>query len=219
MKPARVLIAEDQLLFREGLKALLAPEKGFELVGEAEDGLETVRLAAKLRPDLVLMDLSMPKMSGAEAIQQIKKRFPEVRILVLTADESDQAVADSLRAGAEGYSLKKVNREQLVRAMRTVLAGRSYYCETLPLDFVRRILEEESSDKPATSLDLLTRREKQVLRLIAEGMRNRDIAEELFISAKTVENHRANLMRKLNLHGTAELAVYAVKQGLTQGAG
>ncbi len=208
----RILIAEDQSLFREGLKALLASEQDLEIAGEAEDGLEAIRLAVTLKPDIVLMDLSMPKMNGTEALREIKRRLPQVGVLVLTVADSERLIAESIRAGADGYSLKTINREQLIGAIRSVAEGKPYVCEGVSAELVERFLHEGYSG----SIDALTRRERQVLKMIAEGFKNREIASELSISIKTVENHRANLMRKLSLRSTAELTTYALEQGLVE---
>jgi len=209
----RILIAEDQSLFREGLKALLATEAGYTVVGEAEDGIEAIRMAVDLKPDVILMDLSMPKMNGTEALREIKRRQPKVGILVLTVADSERLIAESVRAGADGYAMKNINRDELVGAIRAVSDGKPYVCHGISTDLVERFLSEGYE---ASSIDSLTRRERQVLKMIAEGFKNREIAAELSISIKTVENHRANLMRKLSLRSTAELTTYALEQGLVE---
>ncbi|MBF0560609.1 MAG: response regulator transcription factor [Alphaproteobacteria bacterium] len=210
----RILIAEDQRLIRAGLRALLASEPDVEVVGEAEDGVETIRMVASLLPDIVLMDLSMPRMSGVDATREIKQRWPQVRILVLTVSDSEQKIAEAMRAGADGYTLKQIDRVGLLLAIRTVLAGGRYFSEGISEADVNRYIGD--SEDRETAGNTLTARERQIIKLVAEGFRNRQISEQLFISVKTVENHRANLMRKLDLHNAAELTSYAIKSNLIE---
>ena len=207
----RILIAEDQRLIREGLAALLGPEPGLEVIGGADDGIDAVQTCLSLKPDVVLMDLSMPRMDGIEAIRQIRRQRSDARILVLTVTESEETVAEALRAGADGYILKHVGREELIEAINAALEGRTFFSAGVSEDAVRRYLTRAGNGGTGTPL---TARERQILRLITEGYRNREIAAHLFISVKTVENHRANLMRKLDLHNAAELTAYAIKHQL-----
>jgi DNA-binding NarL/FixJ family response regulator len=204
----RILIAEDQLLVRQGLAALLRPED-VEIVGEAEDGEAAVSMAWALRPDIVLMDLTMPILDGVEATRRIKRQAPQVRVLVLTIANCERRVAEALAAGADGYALKKLGHEELMAAIASVRNGRSYLGPGIDADQVRAYLEEGEGTPVA-----LTNREGEVLRLIAQGMKNREIADSLSIAVKTVETHRTKIMQKLDLHNSAELATYAIRRGL-----
>ena len=210
----RVVICEDHELVRQGIVLLLASESDIEVVGEAGDGFDAVALCRRLQPDVVLMDLCMPNMGGLEAIREIRARQPGVRLLVLTVANSEQRVAESLRAGADGYAMKTAGRADLIAAIRAVAAGRRYLGEGISRSRVERLLRD--GGEQSTPLELLTPRERQVFRLIAQGLRNREVAEKLFISLKTVETHRANIMQKLDLHSAVELATYAVKEGLLE---
>ena len=204
----RILIAEDQLLVRQGLAALLRPED-VEIVGEAEDGEAAVSMARALKPDIVLMDLTMPILDGVEATRRIKRQAPQVRVLVLTIANCERRVAEALAAGADGYALKKLGHEELMAAIASVRNGRSYLGPGIDADQVRAYLEEGEGTPVA-----LTNREGEVLRLIAQGMKNREIADSLSIAVKTVETHRTKIMQKLDLHNSAELATYAIRRGL-----
>jgi len=210
----RVLIADDHTLFREGLRALFASEGDIEVVSEAADGDEAVRRALELRPEVVVMDLMMPILNGVEATRALKAKLPEVKVLVLSMYDDEEHVQSLLASGASGYMLKKATSDELVRALREVVAG------GIPLDpsvaakvvkdYVRRVQgEEEPSQSPE-----LTPRELEVLKLIAQGLSNQAIAEQLGLSRKTVDVHRANLMRKLDLHTVTELVKYALRRGL-----
>jgi two-component system response regulator NreC len=213
MKQARILIAEDHTILRQGLQALLSSNPEFEVVGEAEDGREAIRCVEKLRPDLVLMDLSMPRMNGTEAVEEIKKRHPETKVLVLTVHKSEEYILATLQAGADGYVLKDVTHVELMLAIKSVLAGKAYLSPEISDKVIEGYLEGRRP-KSKSSWDTLTQREREVLKMIAEGHKNKEIAEHLCISSKTVEKHRANLMQKLNLHSAASLTTYAVEKGL-----
>jgi two-component system, NarL family, response regulator NreC len=213
MKQARILIAEDHTILRQGLQALLSSNSEFEVVGEAEDGREAIRCVEKLRPDLVLMDLSMPRMNGTEAVEEIKKRHPETKVLVLTVHKSEEYILATLQAGADGYVLKDVTHAELMLAIKTVLAGKAYLSPEVSEKVIEGYLEGKRP-KTKSTWDTLTQREREILKMIAEGHKNKEIAEHLCISSKTVEKHRANLMQKLNLHSAASLTSYAVRKGL-----
>jgi two-component system, NarL family, response regulator NreC len=213
MKKARILIAEDHTILRQGLQALLASSQEFEVVGEVEDGREAVRSVERLMPDLVLMDLSMPRMNGTEALGEIKKRYPDVKVLVLTVHKSEEYILATLQAGADGYVLKDVTHMELIIAIKSVLAGKAYLSPEVSEKVIEGYLEGKSPH-PRSSWDTLTQREREILKMIAEGHKNKEIADHLCISAKTVEKHRANLMQKLNLHSASSLTAYAVEKGL-----
>lgn len=212
--PITVVIVEDLDIVREGIKALLDANGEFIIVGEASDGIEALRIVEKHAPDIVLMDLTLPAMEGAEAIREIKRRRETTKVLALTAHKKDSLIYRTLSAGADGYLLKNASRDILFQAMQTVLAGRRYISpeisDLLIDDFLRHGRRDEAS-----MLDLLSDREKQVLKLVAEGHGNKAVAEKLCISHKTVEKHKANLKRKLGTASTAELVTFAIEHGLT----
>ncbi|NIQ38337.1 MAG: response regulator [Proteobacteria bacterium] len=214
MAKQRIFIAEDHTILREGLRSLLSSDPGFEVVGEAEDGRDAIRWAQNLSPDLILIDLSMPRMNGVEAIREIKKLCPSTRIVALTVHKSEEYVLATLQAGADGYLLKDTSCDQLIMALKSVLAGRPYLSPGISQKVIEGYLEGRKTLEPASSWDALTQREREVLKLIGEGYKNREIADELCISVKTVEKHRANLMDKLDLHSASALTAYAMEKGL-----
>ena len=213
--PYEIVIAEDHTILRQGLRALLSSDPDFEIVGEAEDGRVAVRLVETLSPDLLLMDLSMPRMTGMEAITEIKKRSPATKIVVLTVHKGEEYILSALKAGADGYVLKDAGHDELVTALKNVLAGKRYLSPDISEKVIGGYLEGKRSLK-AAPWDTLTQREREILKLIAEGYKNKEIAEHLFISLKTVEKHRSNLMRKLDLHNTAALTAFAMEKGIIE---
>lgn len=210
----KVLIVEDHTILREGLRMLLSSSPQLEVIGEAQDGLEAVRLAESLKPDLVLMDLSMPRMNGMGAIQEIKRHTPHVKILALTVHKTEEYILATLKAGADGYVIKDATHNELMLAIQCVLDGKSYLSPSVSDKVIEGYLEGKKQLKSGTSWDTLTQREREVLKMIAEGYKNKDIAEYLCISAKTVEKHRANLMKKLDLHNVSSLTTLAMEKGL-----
>ena len=210
----QIFIVEDHRLFREGLKAMLSPIPEYEIVGEAEDGLEAIRLIRKSKPDLVLLDLSMPRMSGFSVLQEIKAEMPEVKILVLSIHESDQYVLQAFEAKADGYAIKDSSREELRMAIRSVLEGKKYISPGIAGSVLEGFIDGRKTLKAKSSLDTVTLREREILKLLAEGYQNKEIADLLYISIKTVEKHRANLMSKLDLHNAAALTAFAFEHGL-----
>jgi DNA-binding NarL/FixJ family response regulator len=210
----RIVLAEDHTILREGLRALLSADPAFEIIGEAQDGREAVRCVEKLEPDLLLMDLSMPRMSGMDAIREIKKRYPEIKIIALTVHKTEEYLLATLQAGADGYVLKDATHDELVLAIKNVMRGKSYLSPGVSEKVIEGYLEGKESNRPRSSWETLSQREREVLKLIAEGYKNKEIAEDLCISLKTVEKHRANLMKKLDLHNAAALTVYAMQKGL-----
>jgi two-component system, NarL family, response regulator NreC len=214
MDKKRILIVEDHTILREGLKALLTTNPELEIAGEAGDGREAIYLVEKLAPDLVMMDLSMPLMDGMEAIREIKRRWPKTKVLSLTAHKTEEYVLTTLKAGADGYLLKDANYEEMMTAVRSVLSGKRYLSPDISGTVIEGYLGGGKTIDIKGAWDTLTSREREVLKLIAEGYRNKGIADLLVISPKTVEKHRANLMVKLNVHNVAELTAYAVEKGL-----
>ncbi len=210
----RIVIAEDHTILRAGLIALLSSDDEFEIVGEAGDGREAIRCVETLKPDLLLIDLSMPRMNGMDAIRDIKKRFTHTRIIALTVHNTEEYILATLQAGADGYVLKDATHDELVLAIRSVFNGKTYLSPSVSEKVIAGYLEGRKQLKTTSSWDTISQREREVLKLIAEGYKNKEIAEDLCISLKTVEKHRANLMKKLDLHNTAALTVYAVEKGL-----
>ncbi|MBT8331327.1 MAG: response regulator transcription factor [Deltaproteobacteria bacterium] len=213
-KPIRIVLAEDHTILREGLRALLSADPKFEIVGEADDGREAIRRVDKLAPDLVVMDLSMPRMTGMDAIREIKRRHPATKIIALTVHKAEEYLRTTLQAGADGYVLKDATHVELLLAIQNVLKGKTYLSPSVSNTVIEGYLEGKEDQIPSPRLGLLSPREREVLKLIAEGYKNKEIAADLFISLKTVEKHRANLMKKLDLHNAAALTSFAIEQGL-----
>ncbi|MBK5100586.1 MAG: response regulator transcription factor [Desulfobacteraceae bacterium] len=213
-KHYRIVIAEDHTILREGLRALLSSDPDFEIVGEAEDGRVAIRCVETLLPDLVLMDLSMPRMNGLEAIKDIKKQSPDTKIVALTVHKAEEYILATLKAGADGYVLKDAHHSELVLALKNVLSGKRYLSPGISEKVIEGYLEGRKTLKPASSYDTLTQREREILKLIAEGYKNKEVADYLCISLKTVEKHRANLIKKLDLHNAAALTAFAMEKGL-----
>jgi DNA-binding NarL/FixJ family response regulator len=213
-KPYRIVIVEDHRILREGLRSLLFSNPDFEVVGEAEDGQEAIRCVEECKPDLVLMDLSMPKMDGLDAIGEVKNRCPNTKLLVLTVHKAEEYIFESLKAGADGYLLKDATHEELVLAIKNVLDGKPYLSPGISGKLVDGYLEGRKISQSSSKKEILTQRERQILKLIAEGHKNKEIASFLCISIKTVEKHRANLMKKLNLHNASAITAYALEKGL-----
>ncbi len=207
----RVLLAEDHQVVREGLRALLAKEPEIEIVGEAADGLQAVELAARLQPQVVVMDLGLPGLTGADATRRLRKGQPEVQVVVLSMHDDAPTVDAALHAGARGYVLKGAGVEHLLQAIRTVLRGEVYLSPGVSDYVLQGYL---SAQRAAT--DPLTDREREILKLVAEGFTGREIAERLGLKAKTVENHRAHICEKLDVHTTAGLVRYALRAGLAR---
>jgi two-component system response regulator NreC len=210
----RIIIAEDHTILREGLRSLLSSDPDLEIVGEAQDGQEAIRCVEKLRPNLVLMDLSMPRMNGLDAIKEIKKRSTDTKILVLTVHKNEEYIVATLQAGADGYALKDSTHAELGIAIKNVLSGNHYISPGISGRVIEGYLEGRKPLKPISPFETLTQRERGILKMIAEGYKNKDIADYLCISVKTVEKHRANLMQKLDLHSVSALTAFALEKGL-----
>lgn len=206
----RVLIVDDHSIVREGISSLLARRKDIRVVGQAANGKEAVEQVAALEPDVVLMDISMPVMDGFEATLEIRKHHPNARILVLSQFESKEYVLPLLRAGAAGYISKRARAGEVVEAIRAVYFEGAF----LPPNIARAVVDGMAQSAAPENQDVLTEREKEVVRQVADGRSSREIAEQLGLSVKTVDTHRANIMEKLEIHNSAELVKYAIRQGL-----
>ncbi len=213
-KKIRIVLAEDYTILRAGLKSLLESNPDYTVIGEAGNGREAIRCAVEKKPDLTIMDLNMPGMNGMDAIQEIRNRIPEMKILVLTAHNEEEYVLASLNAGANGYILKDATHTELLIAVERVMQGKIYLSPDITDKVVQGYLVGQKNSEPLTEWATITRREKQILKLVAEGHTNKSMAEFLCISIKTVEKHRANLMKKLDLHNASALTTYAIEKGI-----
>lgn len=215
MEKIRILLADDHTILRDGIRALFEDETDMECVGEAEDGRTTVRMARELHPDVVLMDIAMPLLNGLEATYQIKRENPDINVLILTMHDNEEYIRQVLAAGAMGYILKDAAARELLGAIRAVHRG-----EAVLSSAVTRLVIEDylrwGNQHAENSSNCLTPREREVLQLIAEGYTNKQIAEILCISIKTVQSHRSKLMQKLDLHDRAELIKYAIQKKIIE---
>lgn len=214
MNTVKILIAEDHTIVRKGLCSILKNEKDIDVIGEAENGKEAIKKVEELTPDVVVMDISMPLLNGLEATLQIKKRFPEVKVLILTVHSNEEYILEILKAGASGYLVKKAAPEELVAAIHAVSRGNSFLSPSISKSVIKKFLQVAGAEAGLEKSSLLTEREREVLQLIAEGHSTRKIAEMLFISVKTVEAHRSHIMEKLDLHNVADLTRYAIRIGI-----
>lgn len=208
-----ILIVDDHALMRNGLEAMLESEPGYEVVGVAADGMTAMRAVAELQPDIVMMDLTMPRTSGMDAIVQIKRQHPHVKIIALTFHKEDKYIHATLEAGADAYVLKDDSRTELFSALSNVANGKSYLSPSIVDKVMAGYISGSDTSSSQPSWEILTRREREVIKLIAEGKRTKEIATYLSLSPKTIEKHRTNLMRKLDLHNVSEVTVYALKNG------
>ena len=214
-----LLIAEDHSILRAGLCALLRAEPGLEVVGETDNGDEALQLVERYSPDLVMTDFSLRGGHGTDVIATIRSRHPTTRILVLTQHATETSIREALRAGANGYVLKDASNAELIMAVRSVLAGKIYLSPSISDKVVNAFLVGRSSCGEKSRWDVLTAREREILKLIAEGRTSKFIADHLGLSIKTVEKHRSNLMKKLDLHNVSALTTFAIGQGLVIAAG
>ena len=218
MEPIRVLVVDDHALFRRGLEIVLAQEPDIEVVGEAGDGAEAVVQAADLLPDVVLMDVRMPRRSGIEACTAIKDVVPSARIIMLTISDEEGDLYEAIKAGATGYLLKEISIDEVATAIRAVAGGQSLISPAMASKLLTEFatLIKRDGDRQQVPAPRLTERELEVLRLVARGLNNRDIAKQLFISENTVKNHIRNILEKLQLHSRMEAVVYAVREKLLE---
>lgn len=211
-----ILLADDHTILRAGLKMMLNAQPDMEVVGEASEGRQAITESLRLQPDIVLMDITMPDMNGIEATRQIKKVQPGVKVLVLTMHENDEYVFQALRAGASGYMLKEAADTELITALHVIQSGQFYLSPSAQSVMVGDYLQRMRAGEEKDSYSSLTEREREILKLVAEGYTNNQIAEQLVISPKTVDTHRTHVMDKLNLHSRAELVKYAMRRGLLE---
>jgi DNA-binding NarL/FixJ family response regulator len=215
MKKIRVLLVDDHAILREGIKALLEKQDNIEVVAEAADGREAISRVAQFRPDVVVLDISMPMMDGLESTRQMKRENPDIKVLVLTMHDNEEYFFQLLRAGASGYVTKKSVSRELVSAIEAVYRGESFFCPSMAkfllTDFLRLDKAVEN-----TGQEELTPREREIVKLIAEGYTNQQIADLLHRSVKTIESHRSNILRKLGIHDSIELVKYAVRKKLIE---
>ena len=211
-----IILADDHQVVRKGLKALLASEPEFSVIGEANDGLEALQLAERVQPDVLVLDLMMAGINGLEVTRQLSKKFPKIAIVILSMHSNEAYVQESLRSGAKAYILKESPPEELIHAVKEVHAGRRYLSNPL----TERAINAYTSNaegKKVDPYDQLTTREREVLQLTAQGLTNTEISARLFISPRTVETHRTNLMRKLELHNHAQLIQFAIQRDIIPG--
>ncbi len=216
MGKIRVMLCDDHTILREGIRLLLNSQPDIEVVAEAVDGREAVDKARAAKPDVILMDIAMPLLNGLEATKQIRRDNPNARVLVLTMYESDEYVSQMLEAGAAGYVLKKVAGSELVYALRAVYQGEAFLYPSITKRLVEDYLRRVESGQERDTFDGLTDREREVLQLIAEGHTNKEIADLLNLSVRTVQNHRAHIMEKLGMHDRGELIKYAIQKGIIE---
>ena len=214
MSTLRILLADDHTIVRHGLRKILEENRDWQVVAEAGDGREAVRLAGDLQPDVAILDIGMPLLNGIEATRQIGRRAPEVRILILSMHSDEAYIIQALQAGARGYLLKDTADAELIDAVQAVTRGKSFFSPAVARvmldDYVRRLQERGITDR----YDTLSEREREIFQLIVEGRTNKEIAEMLGVSPSTIETHRAHIMEKLDVHSAVELVLYAVRKGL-----
>jgi len=221
MDKIRILLADDHTLIRTGIATLLQTNRDFEIVGEAEDGEQAVEKTKQLHPDVLIIDVSMPGLSGIEATRIIKTEYPDVNVLVLTVRESEELVYQILKSGAGGYVPKSAGKEELSAAIRTVARGVRFFSSGVPEimaeGYLRRV--EASGQRAKADAMMLTRREKEILTLVVKGLTNQQIADQLNISPRTVDTHRTNIMQKLDIHEVVNLVRYAIEHGIAPAEG
>ena len=214
MKKIRILIADDHTIFRQGLKMLLEQENDLEVVGEAGNGAETIKLAKKLKPDIALLDIAMPRMDGMEVAKKLKKILPQLKMIVLTSYADDQFLFEFLKLGVSGFVLKDSASQELIYSIRKTKEGMAFLDPSVSKKVMEKFTQVTGGKKDFINYGKLSDREKEVLQLVAEGKSTKEVAGKLYISPKTVENHRANIMKKLDIHDRMGLTKYALRLGL-----
>lgn len=211
----RIVIADDHNIVREGIKKILDEVPEFEVVGQVEDGRSLLELIPKLKPDIVIMDVTMPDMNGIEATRRIERDFPKIKVIGLSLHSSRRIVKEMLEAGAWGYLIKNSALKELHDAIITVSEGQKFLCSQITTDVIFDYLKPSDVEEDKAYIWMLSGREREVLQLLAEGFPNRDISAKLNVSDRTVEAHRANIMKKLNIHNLAALTKFAIREGIT----
>jgi len=212
-KKYTVLIVEDHTLLRQGLIAMISSDPSLVVVGDADNGRDAIRQATTLKPDVVLMDINMPVMNGSEALAEIKNRDPNVKVIMLTAHNAEEYIRDSIKAGANGYVLKQATRDELILGIHKVIGGKTYLTPDVADKLFNKYLSG-SANNETSAWEQISKREREVLKLVAEGNTNKLIANHMCVSIKTVEKHRSNLMKKLDLHNSAALTAFAIEKGI-----
>ena len=215
METIKVLLVDDHTIVRQGIRALLESVPDIQIIGEAEDGKAAVEMAEKLRPNIMLVDISLPMLNGLEVTRRVRKKVPECKVLVLTMHENEMYVSQILRTGASGYLVKKTAVSELIMAIRSVHQGKAYFSPSISKIVLNDYLRKESRGE-GPSTELLSNREREILQLLAEGYSNKEIAVILNLSVKTVSNHRNRIMQKLDIHDITSLVKYALKQGFIE---
>jgi DNA-binding NarL/FixJ family response regulator len=217
MKTIRILLAEDHTIVRKGIRAMLELDSSLIVIGEAKDGRQAISLAVTYEPDVILMDIAMPKLNGLEATRQLLKILPITKVIILSAYDDDNYVTKAIACGAVGYMLKQSSLEDLCRAIRDVMLGKIFFSHKIAVRLQQFNMDQNTTMKTLiTHAAPLTARESEVLQLVAEGSANKQIASVLSISVKTVEKHRTSLMKKLNIHDIASLTRYAISEGMVE---
>lgn len=216
MRRIKILFADDHAIVRDGLRSLFKSDPGFQIVGEAADGNEAIKLVAKYRPDVAVLDISMPNVNGIEATGIIKQRYPETKVLVLTIHENEEYIRELILAGADGYVLKNAEKKEIFDGVRAVANGSTFFSANVSKALLEGLVRSTRSKVPfqLSNEDKLTKRETEVLRLIAEGLTSKQIAERLSLSITTVNSHRTKIMKKLNIHEIVGLVKYAIQRSL-----
>ena len=212
MKTIKIVLADDHGIVRNGIKSTLSDARHIKIVGEASNGVEAIDTVKRTQPDVVVMDITMPEMNGIDAVAQIHKKFPDVGCLMLTMNDKEEYVFKSIEAGALGYLLKDTGREEFIRAIEAVAKGEKYFSTSVSNVLVTGYLQKVKNPEPEDTESILTRREKGILKLIVNGMNNRQIADQLDISIRTIETHRANIMKKLHVKNAVELVKVAMEE-------
>jgi len=216
VNPYRIVLADDHVMFRHGIKSILEGAEGLEVVGEASDGLDLLKILKKAIPDMVILDISMPNLRGLEATKEIKTISSDVKVLILSMHRDKEYVYYAISAGAEGYLLKEDADTELFTAIEKIRQGGHYISPLLSGELTHELIQASQKGQLTPQSDPLTTREREVLKLIAEGYKNKEVADYLCISLKTVEKHRANLIKKLDLHNAAALTAFAMEKGLIE---